>query len=75
MEFINCKDCEWFAPIESMHEAEKLHNHLIATLGDILPRRKGECGICRKVTYSPDKPVLTRPDGYCHRAERRDADE
>lgn len=72
---IHCKDCEWFAPIESMPEAEKLHNRLIATLGDVLPRREGQCGICRKVTFSKDKPVLTREDGFCHRAERRKPDE
>ena len=71
----HCKDCAWFAPVESVPEAEALHRKLIDTFSDCLPRREGECGICRKVTYSPDKPVLTRPDGYCHRAERRKADE
>lgn len=27
-------------------------------------------GICRKLTYTEDRPVLTRPDGFCHRAEK-----
>lgn len=72
---IPCKDCVWFARVSDLPAAEELHEKLLSTFGDILPRREGECGICRKVTFSPDKPVLTRPDGYCHRAERREADE
>lgn len=71
----NCRDCAWFAPVESMPEAEALHRKLHELFDGVLPGREGECGICRKVTYSPDKPVLTRPDGYCHRAERREPDE
>lgn len=69
---IQCKECAWFAPVESMPEAEKLHNRLHELFDGVLPAREGGCGICRKVTYSPDKPVLTRPDGYCHRAEKKE---
>ena len=68
----HCKDCAWFAPVESMPEAEKIHNHLLNTLGDILPRREDEIGVCRKVTYSKERPVLTHGEGFCHRAERRE---
>ena len=68
---INCKECEWFLPVQALSEAEKMHNVLCDTLGDVLPRRDGEIGICRKVTYSIERPVLTRPDGFCHRAERK----
>jgi hypothetical protein len=52
-----------------MPEAEKLHNHLIDTFGDILPRRNDEIGVCRKVTFCKEKPVLTHGNGFCHRAE------
>ena len=63
---IPCKDCVWFAPVDSNPTAQKIH--------DILDSGN-EVGICRKLTYTEDRPVLTRPDGYCHRAERREADE
>lgn len=72
---IHCKDCAWFAPVSDLPEAEALHNRLHELFDGVLPAREGQCGICRKLTYTEDRPVLTRPDGYCHRAERREADE
>lgn len=58
-----CKDCTWYAPVDSNPAAQKIH--------DILDSGN-EVGVCRKLTYTEDRPVLTRPDGYCHRAERRE---
>lgn len=69
---IHCSECVWFAPVESMPEAEKWHTKLHELFDGILPKRKGKTGVCRKVTFSEDKPVLTREDGYCHRAERKE---
>lgn len=69
-----CKDCAWFAPIDSLPAARELHEKLLNILGDCLTKREGECGICRKVTYSKDRPVLTNSCGYCHRAEPREQD-
>lgn len=66
-----CKDCVWYAPVESMPEAEKIHNKLHELFDGILPAREVEVGVCRKVTFCNDKPVLTNEDGYCHRAERK----
>lgn len=62
---IHCKDCAWFAPVESNPAAKKFH--------DILDTGN-ETGVCRKLTFSEDRPVITRPDGYCHRAERSEPD-
>lgn len=59
----HCKDCVWYAPVDSNPTAKKIH--------DILDTGN-EVGLCRKLTFSPDKPVLTRPEGFCHRAERRE---
>lgn len=59
----HCKDCVWYAPIDSNPTAKKIHE--ILDIGN-------ETGVCRKLTYTEDRPVLTRPDGYCHRAERRE---
>lgn len=72
VKIIHCKNCVWFAPVNSIQAAAKLHDLLIDTFGDCLPRREGECGVCRKVTFSHDRPVFTREDGYCHRAERKE---
>ena len=69
---IHCKDCVWFAPVESMPEAEKRHKKLHEIFDGIFPRREGKTGVCRKVTFCEDKPVLTRPDGFCHRAEPKE---
>ena len=66
VESTRCKDCAWFAPVDSNPTAQKIH--------DILDTGN-EVGICRKLTYTEDRPVLTRHDGYCHRAERREADD
>lgn len=68
---INCKECVWFSPIESNPEAERLHKVLLDAFGDVLPAREGESGICRKVTFSADRPVMTHEGGYCHRAEHK----
>ena len=69
MEPIHCKDCSWFAPIEDYPEQEKFHHLLQETFGDILPTREGKVGICRKVTFSKERPVWTNEGGYCHRAD------
>lgn len=66
---INCKDCKWFLPLETMPEAQKMHNALHECFDGILEPRNVETGICRKVTFSMERPVLTREDGFCHRAE------
>ena len=63
MELTHCKDCVWNAPVDSNPAAQKIH--------DILDTGN-ETGVCRKLTYTEDRPVLTRPDGYCHRAERKE---
>ena len=60
---VKCKNCVWYAPINSNPTAKEIH--------DILDSGN-EVGVCRKLTYTEDRPVLTRPDGYCHRAERKD---
>lgn len=59
---IQCKDCVWYAPVESNPTAQKIHEILDSG---------NEVGICRKLTYTEDRPVLTRPDGFCHRAEKK----
>lgn len=69
---IHCKECEWFAPIESMPEAAALHNKIHELFDGVLPEREGKCGICRKVTFCREKPVLTNEDGFCHRAVRKE---
>lgn len=69
---IHCKDCAWFLPLHTTPEVEELADRLDAAFGDILPRREGETGVCRKVTYSMERPVLTREDGFCHRAEPKE---
>ena len=71
---IHCKECAWFASIESMPEAEKLHNKLHELFDGVLPAREGKCGICRKVTFCKEKPVLTNEQGFCHRAERKETE-
>jgi len=68
---LHCKNCAWFAPVSDMPEAEKLHNKLQELFGDILPSREGEIGVCRKVTFTPERPVLTNEYGFCHRAEEK----
>ena len=62
MELTRCKDCVWYSSVESNPNAKIIH--------DILNTRN-ETGVCRKVTFSKDRPVITRPDGYCHRAEKK----
>ena len=66
---LHCKDCAWFLPLETMPEAQKMHDKLHELFDDVLESRDGETGICRKVTFSMERPVLTREDGFCHRAE------
>ena len=70
---IYCKDCAWFLPMEEAPEkAKKMHDLLHECFDGILEPRNVETGICRKVTFSIDKPVSTRADGYCHRAEQKE---
>ena len=68
---IHCKDCVWFAPIESVPAAEKMHKKLHKLFDGILPPRDGKTGICRKVTFCAEHPVTTNENGYCHRAEKK----
>lgn len=70
MDIIHCRNCCWFAPIEDYPEALQFHLLLQEKLGDILPPREENVGICRKVTFSKDRPVWTHEGGYCHRAEQ-----
>lgn len=69
---INCKDCAWFLPLEAVPEAKKMSDKLHELFDDILEPRGVKTGICRKVTFSMERPVLTREDGYCHRAEKKE---
>lgn len=69
---LHCKDCAWFLHLEAMPEAQKMHDLLHEYFDDILEPRDGETGICRKVTFSMERPVSTREDGFCHRAEPKD---
>lgn len=69
---IRCRDCAWFAPVESCPEAAELHRKLIMLFEDCLEKREGKRGVCRKVTFSKERPVLTNEHGYCHRAERKE---
>jgi hypothetical protein len=69
---LHCKDCAWFLPLEAMLEAEKPHSKLHECFDGILEPRDGETGICRKVTFGMNRPVLTSEDGFCHRAEPKD---
>lgn len=66
---LHCKGCAWFLPLEAMPEAKKMSDKLHKLFDDVLESRDGETGICRKVTFSMERPVLTREDGFCHRAE------
>ena len=72
---VHCRDCAWFASVDTMPEAARIHETLTGLFGDCLKKREGECGICRKVTFSRERPVLTNSNGFCHRAERRQNDE
>lgn len=70
-QMIHCRDCAWFASVETMPEAVRVHEKLLELFGDCLKKREGVCGICRKVTFSPERPVLTNSNGFCHRAQLR----
>lgn len=72
---LHCKDCAWFLPLEAMPEAKKMSDKLHELFDDVLESRDGETGICRKVTFSMEHPVLTREDGFCHRAEPKEDSE
>lgn len=72
MKPIHCNECAWFSPIEDYPEQEKFRRFLRETLGDILPPRNEPVGICRKVTFSKDRPVWTHGGGYCHRADSKE---
>ena len=71
MNITHCEDCVWFASIDEFPTAVEMHEKLINTFGDCIPKRDGECGVCRKVTFNTDRPVLTNSNGYCHRAEQK----
>ena len=66
---IHCRDCVWFASVETMPEAVRIREKVAELFGECLKKREGACGICRKVTFSKERPVLTNSDGFCHRAE------
>jgi hypothetical protein len=72
MELIHCKDCAWCVPIEEYPDQVKFRKLLVETFGDILPSRGEKVGICRKLTFSKERPVWTREGGYCHHAERKE---
>jgi hypothetical protein len=72
---LHCKDCAWFLPLQTMPEAQTMHDKLHELFDDVLESRDGETGICRKVTFSMERPVLTREDGFCHRAEPKEDSE
>lgn len=69
---IRCRDCVWFAGLEEYPEAERFHKQLRELFADVFPKREGKCGICRKVTFSRERPVPTHADGFCHRAQCRE---
>lgn len=71
-QIIRCRECVWFASVEAMPEAARMHEKLVHLFDDCLEKREGECGICRKVTFCRERPVLTNAFGFCHRAERRE---
>lgn len=68
---IHCRDCAWFVPVDHFPVAEKLHEKLTTLFEDCLQKREGTCGVCRKVTFSEERPVLTNSEGFCHRAEHK----
>ena len=72
---VHCRDCVWFAPVEIIPEAARIHEKLTELFGDCLKKREGQCGVCRKVTFSKERPVLTSANGFCHRAEHRQSEE
>lgn len=69
---IRCKNCAWFASMELYPEAMEFHQAVTEIFGDIFPRREGDCGICRKVTFCKERPVITNENGYCHRFEEKE---
>lgn len=60
-----CRNCVWYEEVVMPH-VDPVHNYSPAIF------QKQKAGICRRVTTSKEHPVYTRPDGYCHRAERRE---
>ena len=66
---IYCKNCTWFAPIESVPAAENMYRKLHELFDGTLSPREGMVGVCRKVTFCAERPVITNENGYCHRAE------
>lgn len=62
---INCVDCAYFQPVERNPIAKKLFDLVGGNT----------TGWCKKLSFSPDEPILTRADGYCHRAKRKDEQE
>lgn len=62
-DIIYCKDCAFYAPVERNPIAQMLHD--LIHNGDM-------SGYCRKISISENEPVLTRRDGYCHRAKRKE---
>lgn len=65
-DIICCKDCAYFAPVERNPIAQMLHD---------LMHNGNMTGYCKKLSISEAEPILTRQDGFCHRAKRRKQDE
>jgi len=67
-----CGECVWFTGVDTIPQAAALHEKMMELFGDCLQKRDGACGVCRKITFSKDRPVLTNSNGYCHRAEPKE---
>lgn len=62
---INCVDCAYYQPVERNPIAKKLFD--LVGIGNMN-------GWCKKISPSPEEPILTRPDGYCHRAKPKETE-
>ncbi len=69
---VHCKDCVWFADLEGYPEAAAFRKKLHELFDGVLTPREGEHGICRKVTFCKERPVITNENGYCHRFEEKE---
>ena len=72
MKVTHCKDCAWFAPVESNPAALAMHEKIHELFDGVLPPREGECGICRRIPFCGKIPLLTNENGFCHRAEPKE---
>lgn len=68
----HCRECAWFAPVESNPAALAMHVKLHELFDGILPPREGTTGVCRKTPGSGRVPLLVNENGFCHRAQRKE---